>query len=186
MDDSPQGTLNPNEYRCAMCGNVYAKEWTDEEAQSETQAYWPGVAQQDCAVMCDDCWQQVAPETHPVEYQASVLELEIQQAYAQLRSTDNISEKLRITDATLEKILTAFAIPPAISALLLKPMESSNSTYEEAYKRWIAGEYRKTYRYPDDFAVSPSELGELSNTNRMSEESQEEAYRRLIFGEKKR
>lgn len=88
-------------------------------------------------------------------------------------------------NAFTEQVILAYGIPPAISALLLKPMESSNSTYEEAYRRWISGEYRKTYRYPDDFAISPAELGELSNTNRMGGESQEEAYRRLVFGEKK-
>lgn len=54
--------LAPNEYRCAMCKNVYTKEIRDEEAMEETLRYWPGAILVECAVVCDDCWQKINPE----------------------------------------------------------------------------------------------------------------------------
>lgn len=68
--------LQPNEYKCAMCGNVYTKGRTDEEAMKETQSYWPGVDQQDCAAVCDDCYQQIRPATHPEVYQETFIDEE--------------------------------------------------------------------------------------------------------------
>lgn len=67
--------LAANEYRCAMCGNVYLKAVSDEEAMTETNTYWPDVEQGDCAVICDDCWEKIRPEDHPQEYNESLKEL---------------------------------------------------------------------------------------------------------------
>lgn len=54
-------TLAPDEYRCAMCHKVYKKGWSDEEAMAETNSYWDGTKQEDCEVVCDDCWQKIHP-----------------------------------------------------------------------------------------------------------------------------
>jgi len=83
--------MEANEFRCAMCGNVYTKEWSDAEAWQEAQGDWPGLPAQEAAVICDDCYQQVAPATHPVEYLDSLaehslrrLEEQIEQAKAEM------------------------------------------------------------------------------------------------------
>lgn len=52
-------TPKENEYRCALCHQVYIKAWSDEEAMQETQGYWPGMTQEECGVVCDDCWQKM-------------------------------------------------------------------------------------------------------------------------------
>lgn len=64
--------LAPNEYRCALCHQVYTKAWSDEEALAETAQYWPDVPQEELAVVCDECWQKIDPARHPVEYAASL------------------------------------------------------------------------------------------------------------------
>lgn len=60
--------MKADEYQCDMCGGVYTKRWSEQEARAETQSYWPGTPQEELAVVCDDCWQKIHPETHPVEY----------------------------------------------------------------------------------------------------------------------
>jgi rubredoxin len=47
---------NPNEFRCSACGQVYVKAWSDEKARAEAEMYWPDVALEEMAVICDDCW----------------------------------------------------------------------------------------------------------------------------------
>lgn len=59
--------LAANEYRCDICGNVYEKAVTDDEAMAETKSYWPDASSEDCAVVCDDCWEKIKPEDHPQE-----------------------------------------------------------------------------------------------------------------------
>lgn len=48
-----------NEYRCAQCGNVYEKGWTDEEAFAEKEKHFKGYTAEDCAVVCDDCYNKI-------------------------------------------------------------------------------------------------------------------------------
>ncbi len=57
--------LKPNEYQCALCKHIYTKAMSDKEAMAETRFYWPGVDQQDCGVVCDDCWQKIRPHYLP-------------------------------------------------------------------------------------------------------------------------
>jgi hypothetical protein len=64
--------MKADEYQCAMCGGIYTKGWSEQEARAETQQYWPDTPQEELAVICDDCWQGVQPETHPVEYVVSL------------------------------------------------------------------------------------------------------------------
>ncbi len=54
-----------NTYRCERCGKEYKKEWTDEEANKETEQYFGiknasnklGLNPCEMAIICDDCWK---------------------------------------------------------------------------------------------------------------------------------
>lgn len=48
------GTLKQNEYRCAHCGTVY--EFTDFDAKTELETNFPCCSVEDCAIVCDDCF----------------------------------------------------------------------------------------------------------------------------------
>lgn len=108
-------TPQPNEYRCAMCQQVYTKAITDEEAMAETQSHWPGVVEQDCAVVCDDCYQKISPEAHPQEYRDSLLE-SIERTYRAARTDATTGEALPV-DVVLRKLIDqvckTFDIPEA-------------------------------------------------------------------------
>ena len=55
--------LAPNEYECSVCGNVYEKGWTDEEATAEREEVWgPEFTNEDCAIVCDDCYKAMMGE----------------------------------------------------------------------------------------------------------------------------
>lgn len=43
-------------YTCELCGETYTKGWTDEEATKELTQAFPGFAQNQCALVCDDCY----------------------------------------------------------------------------------------------------------------------------------
>ena len=44
-------------YHCAICGGVFAFAWSDEEAQAEARS--KGIdPNDDCVVVCEDCYQQ--------------------------------------------------------------------------------------------------------------------------------
>jgi hypothetical protein len=55
------------EYTCAMCGKVYEKTWSDEEAMEEMRGYFGDIPMSECDVVCDDCFQAIHPATHPAE-----------------------------------------------------------------------------------------------------------------------
>jgi hypothetical protein len=48
--------LQPDEFRCAVCRNVYRKAWSDEEALAEAESVFTPAELQDAAPVCDDCW----------------------------------------------------------------------------------------------------------------------------------
>ncbi len=56
--------------RCDLCGKVFDSAWSAEEAKAEKERDFPGVPLEDCAVICDECYQKVRPDAHPTEYQA--------------------------------------------------------------------------------------------------------------------
>jgi len=59
--------MKPNEYQCAMCGNIYEKEMTEEEAYNECVDNF-GKEMADHAemdVICDDCYKKIMPSEHP-------------------------------------------------------------------------------------------------------------------------
>lgn len=51
--------LRPNEYRCCICGEIFEKGWTDEEAMDEMEKNF-GVREKPTEdnLACDDCYQQ--------------------------------------------------------------------------------------------------------------------------------
>ena len=55
--------LKSNEYKCAACGNVYEKGWSDEEAQAELEQDFPGFKTEDCGIICDDCHKKFWSDT---------------------------------------------------------------------------------------------------------------------------
>ena len=54
--------LPDNTYKCALCGNVYEKGWTDEEAAKEAKEVM-GIEdvndKRNVAIVCDDCYKKV-------------------------------------------------------------------------------------------------------------------------------
>lgn len=54
--------MKENEYKCAMCGGVFEKGWTDEEAMKESKEIWGEIPEEDLVVICDDCFNRRTPE----------------------------------------------------------------------------------------------------------------------------
>jgi hypothetical protein len=46
--------LKENEFRCAVCKEVYEKGWSDEEMNAERKAN--GWEDKDCELICDYCY----------------------------------------------------------------------------------------------------------------------------------
>ena len=51
--------MKENEYQCAMCGKVYKKKWSDEEAWEEHDSNFPGESHETAAIVCDDCYKKM-------------------------------------------------------------------------------------------------------------------------------
>ena len=49
--------MNANEYECEGCHRVLEKTWTDQQAMEEATAN--GFADEDLAIVCDDCYRQI-------------------------------------------------------------------------------------------------------------------------------
>lgn len=105
--------LAANEYRCAMCKNVYTKGWTEEEAQTESQGYWPHLQEDKREVVCDDCWQKIRPDEHPVEYQQSLLEQQ-QIPLIEFKHPPKELEWIEAMETMRRQMIEAFRIPPSI------------------------------------------------------------------------
>ena len=53
-----------NTYKCEICEGVFEKGWSDEEASAELGKNFPGHAEEDCGLVCDDCYEKMrAPLT---------------------------------------------------------------------------------------------------------------------------
>lgn len=46
-------------YTCATCRETYNKGWTDEEAKKEKDDSFPEFEIEDCAMVCDDCYNKM-------------------------------------------------------------------------------------------------------------------------------
>ncbi len=54
--------LAENEYRCAECGGIFVKGWSDEEAAAEANERLPGLMEaneEDRVMVCDDCYKSI-------------------------------------------------------------------------------------------------------------------------------
>ena len=45
----------PEIYTCCHCGVVFETAWSEEDARAELEQRFPGVAVEDCHVVCDGC-----------------------------------------------------------------------------------------------------------------------------------
>lgn len=45
-------------YKCAECGGVFEKGWSDEEAQAERDKNFPHLPDEIMVVVCDDCFEE--------------------------------------------------------------------------------------------------------------------------------
>lgn len=50
--------LKPEEFQCSICGGVFEKGWTEEEARAEEKELFGG-NRADSAIVCDDCFKQM-------------------------------------------------------------------------------------------------------------------------------
>lgn len=53
------------DFTCAMCGKTFKKARPDEEALAEARGIFGKIRPEECAVVCEDCYQLVNPENHP-------------------------------------------------------------------------------------------------------------------------
>lgn len=50
--------LPADKFKCAYCGGVFDKEWTDAEAKAELETNFGDWPVEECAVVCDDCYEK--------------------------------------------------------------------------------------------------------------------------------
>ena len=92
--------MKKDEFQCAMCGNIYKKGRTDEEAHQEcVENFGKDLAYNDDIVdVCDDCYELIKPSLYPEKIISAKLEFEIRGAvkkYAEgIQDTDKYIEKL--------------------------------------------------------------------------------------------
>ena len=51
--------VKENEFKCELCGNVYDKGWSDEEAKQEYFDNFDDTNIDDCGMVCDDCYNKI-------------------------------------------------------------------------------------------------------------------------------
>lgn len=50
------------QFKCSMCGGIFKKGWSDEEARQERDLiFGVGYSDKDCKLICDDCFQKIKP-----------------------------------------------------------------------------------------------------------------------------
>ena len=55
---------NMAKFTCALCGGVFKKEWSEEEALAEKNELFPNVNVKDCEIVCDNCWKKVIGDSY--------------------------------------------------------------------------------------------------------------------------
>ncbi len=50
--------LRPDEFRCEMCGRIFPKGWSEEEAAAEMARNFNEEPKDDDAILCDDCYKR--------------------------------------------------------------------------------------------------------------------------------
>jgi DNA-directed RNA polymerase subunit RPC12/RpoP len=51
--------MKENEYKCAGCGEVFEKGWSDEEAENELKDNFGDISKNECSLVCDDCYKKI-------------------------------------------------------------------------------------------------------------------------------
>lgn len=51
--------MEDNEYRCASCGEIYKKGWSDSEAEKEYAEHFGREVSSSDEIVCDDCYQKI-------------------------------------------------------------------------------------------------------------------------------
>lgn len=51
--------MSEETYLCSGCGGEFTKMRTDEEALAASREIWGPVAEQDLALLCDDCFKEM-------------------------------------------------------------------------------------------------------------------------------
>lgn len=54
--------MEANEYRCEMCGEVFKKGWSDEQAKEEYKKNFNMEVKEDDGIVCDDCYNKMMVE----------------------------------------------------------------------------------------------------------------------------
>jgi hypothetical protein len=59
--------MNNNEFKCAVCEEIFKKDWSDEEAIKELcDTFGEEYTEEECEVVCDDCYKKMIGE-YPIE-----------------------------------------------------------------------------------------------------------------------
>ena len=53
---------DPKTFQCALCGGMFEKGKSDEEAMRESEEHFGKVPKEELAIVCDDCWNRVHPQ----------------------------------------------------------------------------------------------------------------------------
>lgn len=62
-EEREERTIGPNEFRCAMCREVFYKGRLDGEAAAEHEERFPTIPLEDCDLVCDDCFRKLSGDT---------------------------------------------------------------------------------------------------------------------------
>lgn len=57
--------MSGNDFTCAQCGGQFTKARPDEEALAEMEHYFGEVPEEERAIICGDCFQNMHPLKHP-------------------------------------------------------------------------------------------------------------------------
>ena len=59
--------LRPDEFRCAQCGGIFTKGWSDEKSMEESCEMWGSFPDEEACLVCDVCFQKTmrAPTKGP-------------------------------------------------------------------------------------------------------------------------
>ncbi len=49
-------SLGTETYNCAVCGETFTKGRSDEEARAEQHELWGDLPDEECDILCDDCF----------------------------------------------------------------------------------------------------------------------------------
>ena len=52
----------PETFVCDNCGGTFPKEWSDEEAEKESQKIFGKIEPEEQATVCDDCFKEIVAD----------------------------------------------------------------------------------------------------------------------------